>query len=145
MSYPVKSYMSRDIATVGVNDSAVAASKLMMEKGVDYLIVLEKGQPTGIVTNQNLVLKIMAKERDPSQVKVSEIMSQPLITIDPDATVEEAVETMVQHGIRRLPVVREDIIYGMFTTRDLAKHFNEYERKVSEDIIRSMSMFSLPF
>jgi CBS domain-containing protein len=145
MSYPVKSYMSRDIATVGVNDSAVAASKLMMEKGVDYLIVLEKGQPTGIVTDQNLVLKIMAKERDPSQVKVSEIMSQPLITIDPDATVEEAVETMVQHGIRRLPVVREDIIYGMFTTRDLAKHFNDYERQVSEDIIRSMSMFTLPF
>jgi CBS domain-containing protein len=145
MSYPVKSYMSRDIATVGVNDSAVATSKLMMEKGVDYLIVLEKGQPTGIVTDQNLVLKIMAKERDPSQVKVSEIMSQPLITIDPDATVEEAVETMVQHGIRRLPVVREDIIYGMFTTRDLAKHFNDYERQVSEDIIRSMSMFTLPF
>ena len=145
MSYLIKDYMIKEIATIDVENSAAEASKMMLDKVVGYLIVLENGQPAGIVTEKDLVLKVMAKEKEPSKVKASEIMSTPLITIDPDATVEDAVKTMVQHGIRRLPVVRDSIIYGMFTSRDLAKHFNEYEDRITKDIIRSMSMVSLPF
>jgi CBS domain-containing protein len=143
MSYRIKDYMRKDIVLVNVEASAVEASKLMMEKNIGYLIVCEKSQPIGIVTERDLILKVMAREKDPSKVEVREIMSAPLISIDLDATVEEAVRTMAEHGIRRLPVVRGNIIYGMFTARDLAKHFNEYEESVSRDIIRHC--VSLPF
>lgn len=145
MSYRVKDYMMKDIVTADTSASAAEASRIMMEKDVSYLIVLEKGQPVGIVTALDLVLKVMAKEKEPSKVKISEIMSVPLITIDPDATIEEAVNTMVKYGMRRLAVVRNNIIYGMFTARDLAKHFNEFEDKLTKDIIRGMAGFSLPF
>jgi len=77
MSYQIKDYMEKNIATVDVGASAVEVSKLMLEKGVGYLIVLEKDQSIGIVTEQDLVWKVMAKERDPSKVKVSESMSAP--------------------------------------------------------------------
>jgi CBS domain-containing protein len=145
VSYSVDRYMRKDIATVDAEVSAVGASKIMLEKNVGYLVVLENAQPAGIVTERDLVLKVMAKAKDPSRVRVREVMSKPLVSIDPEATVEEAVRTMAKHGIRRLPVVRNNILYGIFTSRDLAKHFNEYEDRVTQDIIRHMSMFSLPF
>jgi CBS domain-containing protein len=135
--------MRKDIVLVSVEASAVEASKHMMEKNIGSLIVCEKSKPIGIVTERDLVLKVMAEEKDPTKVTVREIMSTPLVTIDLDATVEEAVKTMAEHGIRRLPVVRDDIIYGIFTARDLAKNFNQYEESVARDIIRHC--VSLPF
>jgi CBS domain-containing protein len=137
--------MRRDIATSDAEASAFEASKIMLEKDIGYLIVLEKGQPAGIVTVRDLVMKVMAKGEDPSTVKISEIMSAPLVAIDPDATVEDAVETMVKHGIRTLAVVRDSILYGTFGARDLARHFNEYADRAARDIVKSMARISLPF
>lgn len=145
MVYSIANYMRKDFATVYVGDSAFETSKVMMEKSLGYAIVLDEGKPVGIVTERDLVLKVMAQGKNPSSVKASEIMSTPLITIDPDASLEEAVKIMVKNGIRRLAVVRGGIIYGMFTARDLARHFNEYEDRLTRDIIRSMSSISLPF
>jgi CBS domain-containing protein len=143
LPYLIKDYMQKDIVTVDVKASAAEASKIMMEKNVGYAVVLEKSQPAGIITERDLVQKVMAKEKDPSMVEVGELMSTPLISIDPDATIEEAVQTMAKKGIRKLPVIRSHIIYGIFTTRDLAKNFNKYEDRVAKDIMKSC--FSLPF
>jgi CBS domain-containing protein len=143
MSYLIKDYMRKDIVTIDVGASAAEASKIMTDKNVGYTVVLEKGQPAGIITERDLVRKVMAKGKDPSKVEVGELMSTPLISIDPDATVEEAVKTMAKNGIRKLPVVRSKIMYGIFTTRDLAKNFNKYEDRVTRDIIRNC--YSLPF
>jgi len=141
MSYRVKDYMSRDIMTINDGASALEASRLMAERGIGYLIVLENAQPTGMVTERDLVMKIMAKEREPSGVKVSEFMSAPLITIDLNASVEDAVNTMAKHRIRRLPVVLGDVIYGVFTTRDLTKHFSKYQDRVMRDIINAQGLY----
>ena len=137
MSLRVKDCMSKDIVTVDGALSVFAASKIMLEKNVDYLIVLEKAQPAGIVTERDLVLKVMAKGENPSKMKISECMSTPIVTTDPDAAIEEAVKTMAEHGIRRLPVVRDTIIYGVFTSQDLARNFNKYEGKLAREIIFS--------
>ncbi len=137
--------MRRDFATIASEGSVLDAAKAMLEKGVGHAIVLDRGSPVGIVTEKDLVMKVMALGKDPSNVKVSEVMSAPLITIDPDASLEDAVAVMAKNGIRRLPVVRDNIIYGMFTARDLAKHFSEYEDKLTRELITSMSGLSLPF
>lgn len=141
MSYRVKDYMSKDVATADVGVSALTVSKLMVMKDIGYIIVLEKTQPTGIVTERDLVMKVMAKEKDPSTVKVSEVMSSPIITVDLDATVEDAVKTMAKNKIRRLPVVRNNVIYGIFTTRDLTKHFSKYEDRVTRDLINAQTLY----
>jgi CBS domain-containing protein len=129
--------MSKDIVTVEGTLSAFDAAKIMLQRNVDYLIVLEKAQPAGIVTERDLVLKVMAKGEDPLKMRVSECMSAPIVTTDPDAAIEEAVKIMAKHGIRRLPVVRDTIIYGVFTSQDLAKNFNKYEGKLAREIIFS--------
>lgn len=138
VSYLIKDYMRKDIVTIDAEASAVVASKTMMDNNIGYLIVLKNNQSAGIVTERDLVLKVMAKEREASKIKISDIMSTPLITIDPDTSVEDAVNTMVKHSIRRLPVVRDTILYGVFTLRNLALHFNEYEDEVVRHIIKSI-------
>ena len=145
MAYQVKTYMNKLIPTIMVDASALEASKEMLSKHRGYLIVLEKGRPNGILTERDLVRKVLAMEKDPRKVTASEVMSAPLITVDPDSSIEDAVGLMAKHGIRRLPVVREGILYGMFSARDLAQHFQEYEDRVTRDIIRGLSFVSLPF
>ena len=132
----VKNYMRKDISTISTEASATEASKTMSASKVGYLITLEKGRPAGIVTERDLVLKVMAEERDPKRAKVSECMSSPLVTIDPDSHIEEAVEMMKKHGFRRLPVVKNNIIYGIFTARDLVEHFEEFEYKLTSDLVK---------
>ena len=124
--------------TIDAEASTVVVQKTMMDNSIGHLIVLKNDQPVGIVTKQDLILKVMAKERELSKSKVSDIMSTPLITIDPDASVEDAVNAMVKHGVQRLPVVRDSIMYGIFTVWDLAQHFNEYEDEVVRHIIESI-------
>jgi CBS domain-containing protein len=143
MSYQIRNYMRTEISTVDAGVSAARASELMSEKNIGYLIVLNKDQPAGMLTEHDLVRKVMAKGKDPSQVQVSEIMSSPLITIDPDATVEDAVKAMAKHRIRRLPVVEGNVIHGIFTTQDLTRHFREYEDRVANDIINAQTLYGI--
>ena len=137
MSLRVKDCMSKAIETVDGSLSVFEASKIMLNKDVDYLIVIEKAQPAGIITERDLVLKVMAQGKSPSKMKIQECMSTPIITTDPEASIEEAVRTMAKHGIRRLPVVRDTIIYGVFTSQDLTKNFDKYEGKLAREIIFS--------
>ncbi|MCR6623569.1 MAG: CBS domain-containing protein [archaeon YNP-LCB-024-027] len=145
MVYTVKDFMTKTIYTVDCNATVAEASKIMLEKNVGYLIVLDGGQPVGMISERDIVFKVVALGKDPTNVKVSEIMSKPLITVDPDATISDAVEIMVKNGLRRIPVVKDGIIYGVFTTRDLAAHFKEYEDKLVRDLLRSLSRFAIPF
>jgi len=130
--------MRKDISTISTEASATEASKTMLTDKVGYIIVLDKGRPVGIVTERDLVLRVTALDKSPKETKVSECMSSPLVTIDPDKSIEEAVETMKKHGFRRLPVVKNNIIYGIFTARDLVNHFDEFEKKLTMDIVRFM-------
>ena len=119
----VKDYMRKNISTISTVRRAAEVSKTMSTDKVGYIIALEKGRPVGIVTERDLVLKILAKDKNPNEIKISECMSSPLVSIDPDKSIEEAVETMKKHGFRRLPVVKNNIIYGIFTARDLVETF----------------------
>lgn len=136
----VKEYMRKDISTISTEASATEASKTMSTNKVGYVIVLEKGRPVGIVTERDLVLKVMSEGKNPSEVKVVDCMSSPLITIDPDKSIEAAVEIMKKHGFRRLPVVKETIIYGVFTVKDLVDHFEELEDNLARSLYRFMPL-----
>ncbi len=136
----VKDYMRKDIPTISTEASAIEASKTMSTDKVGYVIVLEKGRPVGIVTERDLVLKIMAEDKNPNEVKIIDCMSSPLVTIDPDKSIEEAVEVMKKHGFRRLPVVKETIIYGVFTAKDLVDHFEELEDRLARSLYRFMPL-----
>ena len=136
MSYSVKSYMIKEVNTISGEVTVTEAAKTMAEKDDGYLIILKEGKPVGIVTERDLVKKVLAKEVNPTTINISSIMSTPLITIDPDEDLLKASEIMREQKIRKLPVVRDGIIYGILTATEIANKCGAYVDSTVRDIIR---------
>ena len=136
MSYLVKHYMKKEFSTVVGEVTLVDAAKLMQKSGVGFLIVLERGNPVGIATEHDFVYRAIAADLDPKKATIAEIMSSPIITVDPDEDLLVASEAMQRHNIRKLPVVKEGIIYGVLSARDISEHYMDYVNKSVKDIMR---------
>ena len=143
MAYLVKHYMSKDVPTIDDHSSGTEAAKAMVKAGRGFLVVLAAGRPTGIITENDFVKKVIAGEKDPQKVTVAEIMSSPLITVDPDEDLLKASEIMQKHDIRRLPVMKDGIIYGVITARDISQKCGEYVDRSLRDVMRWTVPFGL--
>ncbi|MEO9294667.1 MAG: CBS domain-containing protein [Nitrososphaera sp.] len=118
----VRDIMTKDIVTIDFEKSALEAAKLMTEKGISSLFIVKDGNPVGIVSERDFIKKICAKELQVSQVKIGDIMSKILTTASPETPIEVAVQRMVNHKIRRLPIMEGTSVVGIITVTDLAKH-----------------------
>jgi CBS domain-containing protein len=118
--------MRTSVVVTDESASVAEASLNMREKGQGCAIVLRGGRPFGIVTERDVTWKVAGKGLDPKSVKVAEVMSVPLITIDPDADLTEAAKIMEQHKIRRLAVAREGTLRGVVTAADIARNLESY-------------------
>ena len=127
--------MKEEVLSARGEISVSEASKLMVEHDQWYVIVLKAGSPIGIVTEKDFVSKVMSKDLKPKKVRLFDIMSSPLITVDPDADLSKATEIMKEKGVRKLPVVRDSVIYGVITARDVISHFEDYVNKSIREII----------
>jgi CBS domain-containing protein len=106
MSHLIKDFMTQDVVTVGLNDSVFSAAEFMTRDSAlaGYVIVLQQGQPIGIVTECDIIRKVIAQKRSQAKTKIASIMSTPLITIDPDAEFLTAPELMQKLASYLLPV-----------------------------------------
>ena len=118
--------MRTNVVLTDGSASVAEASMNMRKKGEGCAIVLREGRPFGIVTERDVTWKVAGEGLDPRNVKIAEVMSTPLITIDPDADLMEAVKIMKQHKIRRLAVVREGNLRGVVTAADIARNLESY-------------------
>jgi CBS domain-containing protein len=118
----VRDIMTKNIVTIDGDKTALAAAKLMTEKGISSLFVMNGGVPAGIVTERDFIKKVCVKELLIAQVKIADIMSKILTTAEPETPIEVAVQRMINHKIRRLPIIEGDKIVGIITVTDLAKH-----------------------
>src|SRR5690606_28483590 len=118
----VRDIMTKQIVMIDHDKSALEAAKIMSEKGISSVFVVKDGQPVGIVSERDFIKKICAKELPVAQVKMEDIMSKILTTADPETPIEVAVQRMVNHKIRRLPIIDNGKLVGIITVTDLAKH-----------------------
>jgi CBS domain-containing protein len=118
----IRDIMTKKVITINECSTALDAAKLMAEKGISSLIVLNEGNPVGIVTERDFVKKICIKELQISKVKIKDIMSKLRTFADPETPIEVAVQRMVNHKIRRLPILENGKLVGIITVTDLAKH-----------------------
>ena len=116
----VKDVMISNVAALDSSSMIKGAAKLMDEKNIGCVIVTENNMPIGILTERDFVKRIASKEK-PLTSPLQEVMSSPLITIDPDETVWEAAEQMKVNNIHKLPVIKENKITGIITTSDLVE------------------------
>lgn len=116
----LKEIMQPDPTTIDINATTADAARSMCKHEVGSCIVLKNNQPVGIVTEQDFNCKVMAKNLLPGSVKVSDVMSSPLITVQEHMLTTEAAKLMIKHKVRRLPVTGQNgRVTGIVTVRDL--------------------------
>lgn len=119
LSVPVMEVMSRNPVSVGPKETVDKASKLMKDRNIGSLVVVKNGKPVGIITEKDIVAKVVAEDAKPSAVKVKEIMSSPVKTIHPHDSIEDAAKLMAESKIRRLVVADKKKLLGIVTENDI--------------------------
>lgn len=115
----VRDAMADKVLTAGPNTTVDRAAKLMAERGVGSIIIVKSKKPVGILTERDLLMKVVSLDLKPSKVKVDKIMSSPITTIGPDIDITEAARMMAHSKIRRLPVVERGVLIGILTASDI--------------------------
>jgi len=116
----VKDVMTSPVITVNESSTADEAARLMRDNEIGCVIVsTDDGRPVGIITERDLVIRVVAENIQPSAVKAKEIMSAPLITIDADKTISEAAKEMSRRNIRRLAVMYKGQLVGILSSKDI--------------------------
>ena len=116
----VKDVMISDLITLDVSTSIKDAAKLMDGNNIGCIIVTKNQLPIGILTERDFVKRIAAKEKSLT-TSLEEVMSSPLIEVNPDETVWEAAQIMKTNSIHKLPVKKDNQIIGIVTATDLVK------------------------
>jgi CBS domain-containing protein len=116
----VKDVMSSPVVTLDEGATSNTVANLMDENELGCVIVTNKtGNPVGIITERDLVIRVLAKNLKPDAVKAREIMTSPLVTIEPEATISEAARRMSRLNIRRLGVIYKGNLVGVVSSKDI--------------------------
>jgi CBS domain-containing protein len=128
------------VQTATSEDTIEAISNKMKENQVGSIVVVnEKNHPLGIVTERDIVRKVIADGKDPKTTKVDDIKTTSLITIDPETNLHDAALIMTKYRIRRLPVVKDNTLYGIITSDDLVRYL--YEKNKKDPMLAAMGRF----
>ena len=107
-------------------DSILTISNLMKEGKVGSIIIInQNNNPVGIITERDIVRRVISEEKDPKTTTTTEIMSSPLITVERDTYLYDVAKKMVKNKIRRLPVVEDNTLVGIVTVTDIIKYFDK--------------------
>lgn len=128
----VREVMNSPAITVSPSASVWTVAKKMRDQKIGSVIVTRGSEPLGIVTDRDIVLKMVAKNALPSKMKARDIMSSPLTTIESERDIVEAARLMRSHGVKRLAVTYKNELAGIVTVSDLAAVTPELFELISE-------------
>lgn len=120
MATTVADVMAHDLATVNADSPISEAARIMRAADVGDVLVLDGDRLSGIVTDRDIAIRVVAENKDPDTPVLEACSSVELTTVTPDTTIEQAVQLMRSKAIRRLPVVEGDRPVGMVSIGDLA-------------------------
>lgn len=111
--------MTSNVITADPGISVAEAASIMTEKKVGSIIVKSNSEPEGLITESDIIRKVVSRDLQASEVTVGEVMTRNLISIEPDRELSEAARLMAKNSIRRLPVVRDGVLVGILTSSDV--------------------------
>jgi len=121
MGTSIKEVMTSQVKTCEPDTTVMEAAKVMANEDVGPVPIVEEGRLTGIVTDRDIVIRVVAEGRDPSSTTVGEIASRDLVTVSPDDDLDAALEQLAQNQVRRIPVVEGDRLVGIVAQADIAR------------------------
>jgi CBS domain-containing protein len=137
MAKKARDIMSPDCTCVGENDSVLDAARKLKELDVGAMPICgEDNRLKGMLTDRDIVVKVLAQGKDPASTKAGELGEGKPVTIGADDSIDEALRTMTEHKVRRLPVIDGHDLIGIVSQADLAKNVDE--EKVG-DLVEAIS------
>ena len=136
MKMKVRDIMSTPIITEDEDTHVIDIVGDMKELGIGSVVITSEGNPAGIgiITERDIALKVLLKDRRASEVKAKDIMSSPLITIEPNIPVEKACELIAEKRIKRLPVMENGILIGIISVRNILSQIPECVRRFYPEV-----------
>ena len=116
----VRDIMSAAPVCMAPGDSVSAAARAMKEHGIGTVLVLTCGRLSGLVTDRDITIRVLAENRDPRTTPIGDICGSELVALGPDDDVAEAARLVRDHGVRRIPVLRDGTPVGVVSIGDLA-------------------------
>lgn len=139
----VKDLMTKKVLVTNSTKTSFDAARLMKEEGRGSIVIVDGDRPVGILTERDFLRKVVAEDLTPSKVFVRDIMSRPLLAIDPDVSIKNAARLMLEKKIRRLPVIKGNKLVGIIVASDFAKHLSK--KSITEEILDAMARYpSIP-
>ena len=115
----VRDIMEKNVITIEHDKSSLDASKLLKDKEISFVVITKNDEPIGLVSERDIVRKIAAEDRKPSEVSIDEIMSKNFRGVKPEDDIEMAIQKMLNNNIRRLLVLDNEKLVGVITQTDL--------------------------
>lgn len=116
----IRDIMESDLVTLPSDATAIDAAERMRDNDIGDVIVADRGDLVGIVTDRDLVVRILAEGRDPARTPLAEVCSEEIVGVEPDASLDDAARLMREHAVRRLPVIEAEEVVGIVSLGDLA-------------------------
>ena len=125
MPKSVRDTMTQNPSTIGASASVVEAARLMREEHIGSLPITDNERLVGMLTDRDITTRVVAEAADPKTTPVGEVYSGDLISVEPDKDLDEALQLMARHQVRRLPVVENGRLVGIVAQADIALNENE--------------------
>ena len=129
--------MTRNPKYVSPSDSIQNAARIMRDEDTGAVPVVDNGRPIGMLTDRDIVVKALAKGKDPATTRAGELGEGKPVTIGADDSVQEALKTMAQYKVRRLPVIDGHDLVGIISVADIARELEDDSSK--GDLIEAIS------
>jgi CBS domain-containing protein len=132
MAKSVRDTMTADPRSIGASASVVEAARLMREEHIGSLPITDDEKLVGMITDRDITTRVVAEAADPKSTSVGDVYSRDIISVEPDKDLEEALQLMAHHQVRRLPVVENGRLVGIVAQADIALTLKENETKTGE-------------
>ena len=117
----VEDAMTKDVVYTTPDEKIIELAKKMREKDIGSMVICDKNKLVGLITSEDLIKRIIIPNKDPTKMKASDVMTKKLITTTPDESLSDAIVTMLDNNIKRLPVVDEGKLVGILTDGDILR------------------------
>jgi CBS domain-containing protein len=125
-----------DLWTVGPADNVLAALRIMAEKNIGFLVVMDRRAIVGVLSERDCVRRLTLAGKSPEATRVADIMTRDVIKADLSHKFADCLRLMNTHGIRHLPVVENDTLVGVISVRDLLREVVAHHEKVISELER---------
>jgi CBS domain-containing protein len=135
MSLKIGEIMIKDVVKIDGDVTAKEVAVILNERAIGCVIVVQNENPIGIITDRDMLRRVLLESRDPKTTKAFQIMTAPLFFGNPHMSIQEAVQLMSERKIRKLPIIDDEgRLVGMITLTDLARSVAYLEHIFSKDV-----------